>query len=129
MKDFENMSVAKMHDYKRFTIEPTIGGYNILLYGRKNVLYVGGPGGWHMVEDMLQARSFRSVDFCHGLIDEVYKDHAGWIETLGGKKVIDLTGHEMKALENTFDGKTKQAVKPEGISPEQIQDIKYHESL
>ena len=108
--------MTRMHDYKGFTVEPVIGGYTIIIYGRMKILYIGGPGGWHMVEDLRQARSFRTAEKCHEVIDEILADHAGWVQSLGGVKFADLT-----------DEQKQKMLAPKGISAEQIQDIKYHE--
>jgi len=132
MKNLEPMvSIAAMHDYKGFTIEPFSGGYTIILYGRMKILYIGGPAGWHMVEDIRQARAFRTSEKCHEVIDEILADHNGWVETLGGVKMTDLTDDEKKQVEAYHKGKigTFPEVKPEGISAEQIQDIESHECL
>jgi hypothetical protein len=93
MKDLEleaerRMQNTKMHDYKGFTVEPICGGFNIVMYGVKNILYVGGPGGWRLTEDMRQARAFRDPKTCHALIDEVISDWQGWVQSFGGKKSI-----------------------------------------
>jgi hypothetical protein len=92
-KDLNNMKatrMSKMHDYKGFTVEPIPGGYNILLYGRKHILYVSGPAGMSLTEDMKKARAFRDANFCHGVINEFLEDHATWVQSLGGMKVTNL---------------------------------------
>lgn len=107
MKDFANMEVetekrmqlTRMHDYKGFTVEPIVGGFNIVVYGRKNTLYVAGPGGWRLTEDMREARAFRDPKTCHDLIDEVIADWQGWIDsTKGAKPVVNTDGPKQEQV-------------------------------
>jgi hypothetical protein len=130
MKDLEPMVAAgmtKMHDYKGFTIEPIIGGYNILLYGRKSVLYIAGPSGWSMTEDIRQARSFRSSMFCREVIDEILLDHDVWVKSLAGLSMKDLDPIQRKEVADCLT-KTSNASQT-GITAERIKDSEYHESL
>ena len=41
-------------------------------------------------ENMREARAFRDIEFCRGVIDEVIIDHAEWVKTLGGKATANL---------------------------------------
>ena len=100
MKDPEKIvDVTNMVDYKGFTIEKIMGGYIIVLYGCLYILYIGGQGGWHMVENMSSARVFRTTKFCHDLIDEILVDHAVWVKSLGGTPVMELK-HQKEELTN-----------------------------
>lgn len=93
----KRMMETKMHDYKGFTVEPITGGFNIVIYGRKNILYVAGPGGWRMTDDVRQARAFRDPKTCHNLIDEITKDWQGWIDsTKGAKPVVNLEAQQQQ---------------------------------
>lgn len=86
-----------MRDYKGFTLEPIPGGWNIVLYGKAHTLYVAGPCGLRFTENMKEARAFRDPEFCQTLIDEVIKDHADWVKTLGGKSVINLGNQQQRS--------------------------------
>lgn len=94
MKDLINSEVAaekrmqltKMHDYKGFTIEPFHGGFNIIMYGVKNILYVSGLSGWALTEKLEEARAFHDPKTCHDLIDEIIVDWQGWIDSYKEKK-------------------------------------------
>jgi hypothetical protein len=113
MKDLDEMvagGMVKMHDYKGFTVEPVLGGYNIILYGRKHIMYVAGPAGLYLTEDMRKARAFRSANFCHGFIDELLEDHRGWVQSMGGMSVSTVA--DLEAVQYLRRTAIKQQIEP-----------------
>lgn len=82
--------MSKMYQYKGFSIEPIVGGLNIVLYGKKHTLYVAAPAGCSFTDDMRKARSFRSPEFCERVIDELVNDHDQWVKSLGGKPIVEM---------------------------------------
>lgn len=117
------MQLTKMHDYKGFTIEPIPGGFNIVMYGIKHILYIAGPSGWRLTEDMREARAFRDPLTCHNLIDEMIADWQGWIDSCKGTTPpIDLTT-ERKGIQQ------EQVLQPGSKLPATSPGIKYSSSV
>lgn len=109
MKDLKKLAEGdmvkdsrKMHDYKGFTVEPifvgqhVLTGYVILIYGRRHIFYLCGQSGGDLSIDVKKAKTFRTVEFCHSVIDEIITDHAQWVKTLHGRdpKPTDLMPNE-----------------------------------
>ena len=106
-----NRSDSDMYNYKGFMIEHVVGGYNILLYGKKHTLYVAGPSGMRFTEDMREARAFRTTEFCERLIDEVIDDHAEWVNALDTKPIqnlIDLVHRAQQQQERVTEEQIRQ---------------------
>ena len=109
-KEPVNIDYMKMHTYKGFVIDPIIGGYNILLYGKKHTLYVAGPAGMQFTDNIKEARSFRNPQSCQNLIDECITDHDEWVKTLNGKPVNDLNRLDvMRNYENQQQQQQQQS--------------------
>ena len=72
----------RTHDYKGFTIEQVIGGYVIVAYCRKHNLYLSGDKGSELSDNPRNAKTFRTVEYCHRLIDKFIENYVNWINSL-----------------------------------------------
>ena len=83
MLKMDSPNVKKVIDYKGFTIEPLQFGFIIAVYGIKYILYFAGPRGFNLSKKRNDAKVFRTRYYCCELIDEMIRDHAEWISTMG----------------------------------------------
>ena len=78
--------VINTHDYRGFTIEKIFGGFSIIAHCHKHTFYFSGPRGFELSINKERLKTFRTVFYCHKIIDELFRDHEDWIKSLSQKK-------------------------------------------